>query len=228
MADEEVKQEETQKEETEDAKGQDDALQKMTAELTEAREEKQTLAAKLDELTATIKQEKERSKDALEPVDDALVDPKVIRNLEKLYEQHGRLEVQVKEQAEKISKYEAKEAEIAKAEQIKSVTEKILKPLDETYGAKYRDAAYALADKMVQKGEARAPGDALDGYLLLEKCYRQLKAKEDAASPKAPVTDSGFGGIPFNDSKITTGSRADILAEIKKHGLTKAGAEPVL
>ncbi|MHC4891291.1 MAG: hypothetical protein ACYTEO_17700, partial [Planctomycetota bacterium] len=100
---------------------------------------------------------------------------------------------------------------------------------DEMYGEKYRTAARALADKMVNDGEVDVPPDALEAFLLLEKCYKVVKAKDDAAAAKKTTpTDSGFGGVAFDDSKATTGSREDVLADIRKKGLTGVGAqEPV-
>ena len=232
MADERTKEqvkEETKEQNTEtvDTQSTDEAAKAFAEQLEAAQEEKQTLADEIKALRADFKEQHDKSKSALEPIDDALVDPKVIRNLEKLNTQYKEVTAKLKQQEEIIGQYQAKEQERARAEQIKRVTEEILTPLDGIYGAKYRAAAIALADKKVKDGNIEAPADPLKGYLLMEKCYKELKAKDDTAASekKNTATDSGFGGVAFDDAKVTTGDRLSILEDIKKHGLR--GVKPI-
>jgi chromosome segregation ATPase len=235
MSDEEVKdqqaEEQTKEEEKPDwdkAKQRTDQLEanvrKLTAAREEAEEEKQTLMDKLAEIQTAITQQQEKSKTDLEAVDDALVDPKVARNFQKLADQNKDALGQLAELNKKIKAYEEERTQHQQAEQHKKNVEKILKPLDGMYGEKYRTKAREMADKMVNDEEVPVPADALEAFLLLEKCYKIVKAKDEAATEKKTPTDSGFGGVPFSDSNASTGTRESVLADIRKKGLTGMGA----
>jgi hypothetical protein len=235
MSDEEVKdqqtEEQTKEEEKPDwdkAKQHTDQLEANVRKLSEARQEaeqeKQTLLTELAEIKTAIQQQKKPSTD-LEAVDDALVDPKVARNFQKLAEQNKKVLEQLAEQDKKIRVYEQERTQYFEDEQKRKNIDKILKATDDIYGPKYRTAAMELADEMVKKGEVELPADPFDGFLLMEKCYKIVKTKDEAISTKTKIpTDSGFGGVPFDDSKGSTGTREAVLADIKKKGLTGAGA----
>jgi hypothetical protein len=104
--------------------------------------------------------------------------------------------------------------------------EKILKPLDEEFGSKYRTAAKKMADKLVDNGDEQQPADAYEASLLMRKCYRRVVDGEKVPTKekKSPTTDSGSGGgvsIRTSDS-IGTGRLEDILAKVKKSGGLKS------
>jgi len=227
QTEEQPKEESAQKEWDKDRQQKDQleaTVRKMSERLSEAEEEKATLIEKLEKIEQAITQQQENAKTDLEPVDDALVDPKVARNLQKLAEQHKELAEAFKQQQQKIARYEQERQEYQQRQEQNARTEEILKPLDEEYGAKYRTAALKLAQELIDEGKQQPPPAHL-AYRYMENCYKAVKAKDEAAQVKSIPTDSGFGGVPFDASKIKSGSREDVLADIRKKGLTGLGKQ---
>ena len=108
----------------------------------------------------------------------------------------------------------ARDAEVRKQE----IIEKILKPLDEEFGGKYRNTAKKMADELVNLGQENQPKDAFDAYLLLYKCYKKLK-KDDAtqeAQKKNVSPDSGAGGVDYRPENVKEGTFKEVLAEMRK------------
>ena len=99
--------------------------------------------------------------------------------------QNRQLADYIQKQNERIKTLEALGAEFKEREQKreaeqqqKSTIERILKPLDERYGAKYRNDAKKLADEKVDSGQVPQPKDSLEARDLLEQCYQEVKAGE--------------------------------------------------
>ncbi len=107
-----------------------------------------------------------------------------------------------------------REAERRKQETI----ERILTPLDEKFGAKFRNEAKKMADDLVDSGKEPQPNTELAAYLLMEKCYAQVKEKSEKTGKKtSPVpADNGFGGVPFKEDTAKEGTLQEVLSEMRK------------
>lgn len=192
------------------------ANEQMQTELAESRDQMTALEAKVAESARNVQAEA----DALDDMDADVTDKAVIRNLNKLQVQNAALQKQLTEQSskyekleEKASAYEQNEQQRQNARHKDQVTERILTPLDDEFGAKHRNAAMKMADRLVDTGQESQPQDAIAGMTLMRKCYKEVsKVKE----PKESVpSDSGGGGIQKGGSR-KTGSRAEVLADMKK------------
>ncbi|MGI6140062.1 MAG: hypothetical protein ACOYI9_13675 [Candidatus Hydrogenedentales bacterium] len=167
------------------------------------------LQSKLDAFVSA----KEVDADDLDP---DLVDPSVIKTVKKLKDQISFQQKSHDELLQKVSAYEKSEAEKRMIEMQKRRREEVLGPLDEQFGAKYRAEAIKLAEEKINS-MPMPPKSDIETYRILEQCYRQAKQKDE--QKQATPTDTGKGGIPLGESDIKPGSRAEVLAQIKKRGL---------
>jgi len=201
-----------------------------TRKLSQDREQ---LSMKLGEMSATVETLKRAiadSKVQTQEVKD--LDPNSA-DIPELTKHNNMLRQQLRETQESVRKLSGLATEFQNREQQRSMEdmraktiEKILKPLDEEFGAKYRSTAKKLADKLVDSGEEQQPADAYEASLLMRKCYKRVidGEKVPTKEKKSPTTDSGSGGgvsIRASDS-IGTGRLEDILAKAKKAGGLKA------
>lgn len=234
MSDEEKKQEETP-EQKEDEKW---SKEKQRADQAEASYRKLSverddvysqLTERDDKITSLEKKMADLAESKDIPVEDLLdpdlVDPKTIKTVSSMARQ-------IKEQKKAIDKLtkladdfqkqsKDRDAKTAREETI----EKILKPLDEEFGAKFRNQARKLADKLVDEGKEKQPADVIDAMIYMRKCYKTVvKEAEEKEAKKKPVqTDSGSATVAFDGIAPKSGSRREILADIKKKGLTLFG-----
>lgn len=185
----------------------------LSDELAETHTEIEGLKSQIAEIEA-----KSEKPDDFKTLDSELVDPAVAHNLKTLQDKLAKTEKQLTDQQAKIDTYEKQEAEKQKIQQHEETVEQILSLCDDDYGAKYRNAAIKLADEITAK--EKRPKDFIAGLKLMKKCYKQVKEAEDKkTSDKTVPTDSGGGDVPFDDTKLKTGSRQEVLADMQKRGL---------
>jgi len=194
--------------------------------------EKDEIYSKLsqkDEKLAKLEQRLEDLAESQEvPVEDLLdpdlVDAKTIKTVSKMAKQ-------IREQRKSIDKLtklandfqDKARKQDAKSEKEKTI-EKILKPLDKEFGAKFRNSARKLADSLVDEGKEKQPKDVIEAMTLMRQCYRTVKAEaEEKEKKKVVQTDSGSSSVGFGDSIPKSGGRKEILAEMRKKGLNLFG-----
>ena len=153
-------------------------------------------------------------KDLLDP---DLVDPSVIKAVQKLASQ-VQTEKAAREQVENrlndLSKKETERQQLTVREQN---IEYVLSYCDDMFGAKYRNEAYEIAKKDVQEGKEKSPLDRGEGIVLLTKYYKKLKeADKSEETVTAPATDTGSGGILFDEKSPKVGSYEDVLTDMQK------------
>lgn len=198
--------------------------QKATEEARAAREEAESYAAALEENNTKIAdlQKKVESQQAavetkenqLEAMDDLTVDKSVINNLNRLKADLEATKESLKAAQGKITQYETVEqGRLAEAQKNQTI-ERILTPLDEEFGAKYRNPAKKLADELVDKGDEPQPNDAIEAMVLMRKCYKQVIEKETKKS--SVVGDAGGGGVQEPPVKKGQGTPDEVLAEMRK------------
>lgn len=155
-------------------------------------------------------------------LDPDLVDAKTIKTVTKMAKQIREQEKAIK-QLSKLAEDFQKKAKDDKVKSEKEKTiEKIMKPLDEEFGAKYRNAARKLADKLVDEGKEKQPQDVLDASALMRKCYKQVvKEAEEKEKKNSVQTDTGSSSVAFDEKlkDLKSGSRREILADMRKKGL---------
>lgn len=172
----------------------------------------------LDPMSADIADIVRQNKSVIKELDAAKTEIGELKNLAKNYQDERDLESAAKN----------KEATI----------EMILEPLDKKYGAKFRAEAKKLADEKIASGDIKQPGANVDRRTeagrviatleardLMEGCYKELAdkdAKEKAAQEKVDVpADSGAGGVNWQEDQHKAGSRAEVLADMRKKGISK-------
>lgn len=189
------------------------------------------LAARDDEI-ASLKSKMEEIAEAQdvsveELLDPDLVDAKTIKAVSKMAKQIREQEASIKKLSKLADGFQLKEKQnTIQAEKEKTI-EKILKPLDDEFGAKFRNPARKLADKLVDEGSEKQPQDVIEAMTYMRKCYIAVKdeaEKKEKEKEKKPVrTDSGSSSVSYDDSLPKAGSRKEILAEIRKKGLNLFG-----
>lgn len=191
--------------------------------LAEAQQVAQDKITKLEQQLSQTQQSIQTKKDELDAMDDDLVDKSVINNLKKMEAKSARQEQQLEELQLKAKAYEeAEQARTIKAQKAES-REKILKPLDEEFGGKYRNDALKLADEMVDKGTVKQPQDVIEAMTLMRKCYKQVVENKQKKEKSSVPSDSGGGGLGHRPDQRKTGSRQDVLADMQKDKSWKTG-----
>jgi hypothetical protein len=107
-----------------------------------------------------------------------------------------------------------RQEEVARQKQI----EKICKPLDDEFGAKYRTKAVKMAEDAVNNGEEAAPASEIDAFFTLKKFYEKIKSEDSKPKQKeSPIpTDNGNHAFSFLTSDIQEGSLQEVMAQIRK------------
>jgi chromosome segregation ATPase len=143
--------------------------------------------------------------------------PTVVQRLNDLEEDRAKDKRRIAELDEKARRYEQGEQERVRDKQRQATIDKVCKPLDEKYGAKYRNAAKSLADRWVDEGVEARPEDALDARDLMTRAYEKVVAekKSTTSKPKGPPQDSGAAGTSFKDVP-TEGSLSEVAAAMRK------------
>jgi len=192
-----------------------------TEQYAEALEESNEKLAEMQARLDANQKDVQDKKDELAAMDTQYVDKGVYSNIQRQEENN-------KKQAEKVTKLEEK---IAKAETIEQqrqdalategMKQEILKDCDKEFGSKYRNDAYKLADSLVDSSKEKQPKTQYQGYVLMRKCYKQIKdeaeAKVKAEEDKKKVpTDSGSGGVSHTKTKRKSGTMQEVLADMKK------------
>lgn len=195
-------------------------LQNQLEEISEEHAKTQSIVDTLRSEIAEMKVKRQDVKDELAEMDESVSDPTLVRNLkglnEKLKTTYDRLAV-----AEaKISQYE--QIEFQKQESVKrdGVKEEVLGFCDEEFGAKYRNEASKLADKLVDDGDELQPKNITAAIKLLARCYKQVRdeeSKKTTTSKKVTSIDTGQSGVSFSFSDdIKEGSLEEVAAQMRK------------
>ncbi len=159
-------------------------------------------------------------------LDPDLVDAKTIKTV-------GKMAKEIRDQKKAIDKltklaegFKEKAAkDDAKSEKDKTI-ERILKPLDKEFGAKFRNSARKRADKLVDDGTEKQPKDVIEAMTLMRACYMFVKDEAEKKETKTKTqTDSGTSSLSLDSPEVKKGSRLEVLADIKKKGLSLFGSK---
>ena len=158
-------------------------------------------------------------------LDPDLVDAKTIKTVSKMANQIREQQKKIEKLAKLADSFQEKAKKQDAKTQKEKIIEKLLKPLDEEFGAKYRNKAKKLADSLVDEGKEQQPGDIIEANTLMRKCYLQVKKEaEEKVEKKKPVqTDNGSSSFTLDESIPKQGSRNEILAGMRKKGLALFG-----
>jgi seryl-tRNA synthetase len=193
------------------------------ANFLKAKGENEKLSAKITDFESKISSLEEQIKVNQQKVEIAELDPlradvpDLVNQNQKLIQRLKQAEDNLQNLMTKATDYERKELERQQKEQRQETIDKICKPLDKEFGAKYRSKAVKMAEAMVNDGKADSPQDAMDAYLLLTKCYKELVEadKEKTVKEKLPV-DTGAGAFSFQGTDIKEGSLDEVMAAMRK------------
>lgn len=229
----EVKKDEVAVEETktEDTKPKEWDKERQRADQAEADLRKEVArstsqSVEMQSLTGTVKglQEQLEQIEAAKNLDLKTADPDsadipdVVKTQEKIIKALEDATKEITALKQKATLFE-KDAQLSADEKAQEkVIERISKPLDTKYGAKFRNEARARAEKEVSD-RGRAPADSLECHQMLEKHYIDLVEEEKSGKKKTTVTDGGKGGnVRTIGEGITEGSLDDVVAQVKKKG----------
>jgi hypothetical protein len=219
---EELKSEEQVKDAKWDAERQRADLER--ANFQRAKAEKEQLATKVSAYEGRIadleKQIKVNAKSVeIQELDPLRADvPDVVKQNQLLIQELKSLRKGYNELQELASDFQKTEAQRrAESDRQKNI-EKICKPLDTKFGAKYRTKAVKLAEDAIADGREDTPTSELDAFFILERYYEKVKSEEDKAKPKdTPIpTDNGSKAFSFLTSDIKEGSLEDVMAQLRK------------
>ena len=143
--------------------------------------------------------------------------PDLVNQNHKLIQRLKNMEGQFRELQTKTTSFEKIETDRQLATERQQTIEKICKPLDKEFGAKFRSKAVELAEAEVNEGRVPAPQDGFDAYLILEKQYRKLKGDDETKAKKETIpVDTGSGAFSFQTSDIGEGSIKEVMAKMRK------------
>ncbi len=191
--------------------------EKAAAARDELAGELETTNVKVAELEEQLKEAK-REKAETDKLDPDLVDRSVITNIEKIQSELNSTKEELGSLKKKAAQYEQVELEREKQKLIESNKERVLKPLDEEFGAKYRNEAVKLAQEHCDK-QGKPFADAIEARDFFRKTYKTLKDKDESSKKdekESVRTDTGEGGLSFNEGEIKEGSIEDVWSQIKK------------
>ena len=227
MSDAEEKEQQEQKgteEKNEDWDKDRQRLDQADANIKKLSQEREQLTTDLESTRNEVKELKQQitaKQEEAELDPDSADIPEIIKELKALKGKLSKAETELKEHREIAKQYKKKE-EVAAAETARKATiEKILKPLDKKYGARFRNEAEALAEKKIKDGKVDTPADALDARDLLESCYIELSEKEKKEKEKekpSVQTDTGTGGLALLQDEKKHGTVAEVRQDMAKHG----------
>lgn len=197
-------------------------LRKQQAKLAETELKSQQMEKTVSELQAKLEQIESVGKLDFNDIDPNEADiPDVVKEQVKMQKALKDAAAKLTALEQKASKYEmqAQEAEQERARE--KAIEKIMKPLDDEFGSKFRNEARKLAEAEVAE-RGYAPTDSLEAYQILRRHYNELSKKTEEKK-KATPSDSGRGGpgATFGDN-ISEGALDDVMGQIRKGGGLKA------
>jgi hypothetical protein len=214
---------EVQEEQTEEWNKEKQRADMEHANFLKAKQEKDLLAGKLDSMEQTISRLQEAIKVNQEQVEIGELDPlradvpDLVNQNQKLIARLKKLEQEQMELKSLATQYKTKEQQREQDTVRQKMIDKICKPLDSQYGAKFRTKAVKMAEELVAEGKESQPEDALDARMLLEKCYKQLSSKDETKEEKTKIpTDNGAGAFSFVGSEIKEGSLNDVMGQLRK------------
>lgn len=193
---------------------------------------------KMAELEAKIEQQQEaigEQKDELREMDPDIVDRSVIDNVKALEAKLASLTKEHSELKSKATEYERSERDkIEKAHKEEAIND-VLTSVESQLAdeeitqqllsgdspAKFRNAAIKVADELVDSGKEKQPKTGAQGVRLMRKCYLQVIKQARDEKKKSVPTDSGGGGVPHQPETKKRGTRAEVLADMKKTGSWK-------
>ena len=153
-------------------------------------------------------------------LDPDLVDAKTIKTVSKMAKQIRDQKKAIDNLTKLADDFQSKsKTQEAKSEKEKTI-EKILTPLDKEFGAKFRNSARKMADKLVDDGKEDQPKDVIEAMTLMRQCYVTVKTEAEAKAAKKVVqTDNGSSSFSLDASIPKSGTRREIMAQMKKKGL---------
>lgn len=184
---------------------------KAEAEKSAITEEFQAQAIKVAELE---EQAKAQTADYPE-LDPDMVDKNVIKSFTTMKSDLKTAKDELVTIKGKVAEYEKNEQQKTIETQRNLIIEKMCKPLDDEFGAKYRNAAKNLADELVKNGKEETPVDAIDAMNLMRKCYKRLVEKEKSSGTVR--TDTGGGGTTTPATEKKFGTTQEVLADMRKN-----------
>jgi len=193
------------------------------ANFLKAKSQNEELTDKLSSYESRMTQLEDQIKVNQEKVEIAELDPlradvpDLVNQNQKLIQELKNMGGQLNELQTKAKAFESKELERENADSRQKTIDKICKPLDKEYGAKYRSKAIKLAEEMVNNGTEKSPSDMLDARDMLEKVYKNLKS-EDETTKKAETipVDTGQGAFSFQGTDIKEGSLKEVIGAMRK------------
>jgi myosin heavy subunit len=201
----------------------------MSEELDTQKTESNSIKQELAQVKATLdRMAKASTVDELGNLDEAVVDPSVVKHIKKLQADKTALEVQYKELSTNIAslqktkeQFESEKVQQQQTSYREQRKEAILKDLDDEFGAKYRNEAVDLANAKV-KEKGKAPEGEYEISKLIRSCYRDIATKDVKPTTKHTVpVDDGKGGVTkIADDKVE-GKAVDLWPGILKKYKTK-------
>lgn len=201
----------------------------MSDELDAQKNESNTIKQELAQVKASIeKMAKANTVDSLGNLDEAVVDPSVVKHIKKLQEdkaalesQYGDLKKSIESLQETKKQFETEKVQKQQNDYKEQQKEKILSRMDSEFGAKYRNEAVELANEKVRVSGAAPKGEIAIMELIWD-CYKEVAAKEPKPETKKTVpVDDGKGGVARIAEEVKTGKVDDIWPSILKKHKTK-------
>lgn len=144
----------------------------------------------------------------LADMDSEYADAGVISNIKQLAADNQA-------QAKRLAYFEQKNAKEEQSQQRESLLEcqkkEVLTSCDEEFGAEFRDEACNLALNLVKTGKKKQPANQYEGAILMQDCYKQVKAE---AKEKVKVEKNKVSGSGKTTRK--PGTMQEVLADMKK------------
>ena len=212
----------TEKESTQDWDKEKQRADMEHANFLKAKTEKETLATtyetRIADLESKIKVNQDRVE--IEELDPLRADvPDLVNQNRLLINELKDLKKGYSELKSLATEFQTTESNRKAETKRQSMIDKICKPLDKQYGAKYRNKAVKAAEDAVQNGTESQPSDAIDAYFMLETYYKKLKETDETKPEKKVIpTDNGSGAFSFMGAEIKEGSLDSVLAQIRKVG----------
>ena len=189
-------------------------VRKLSEQLSSVTQEKTAMQSRLEALERAISSKTDEI--SLADIDEDLVGSGVKQNQQVLCNEIKALKAKHAALEAKAANYEEQQTRDKEKAAQQARKEKICKPLNDKYGKKYEVAAEKLAREKVDKGDADMPTDALEARDLMAICYKELHEQDEQKAKKTIPTDTGEGGFIFDQKTVKTGSREEVLAEMKK------------
>ena len=198
------------------------------ANFLKAKSQKDMLESKLGNYESRMEQLEKQIKVNQDKVEIAELDPlradvpDLVNQNQKLIQKLKQMETQFQSLQSKAQTFEEKESQRQQNEDRQKTIDKICKPLDKEYGAKYRSKAVKMAEDAVNNGDEESPLDAMDAYLMLTRYYKKVKSEDETEKKKETIpVDTGLGAFSFQGTDIKEGSLNDVIGAMRKSIGTK-------